>query len=551
MTQKKKISLKEIDAYLKRHQQKELLRFVTVGSVDDGKSTLIGRLLHDTESVYLDQIESAKKSTKQNVGGEIDFSLFTDGLKAEREQGITIDVAYRYFTTEKRKFIIADTPGHVQYTRNMATGASTAHAAIILIDARLGVLAQSKRHAYIASLLGIPYLVVCINKMDLVGFKKEIFDQIKAEFTTFCGSLGFTDLTFIPISALNGDNVVSQSDNIPWYHGGTLLSHLETLPVPQDASKKSFAFPVQYVIRPNLNFRGFAGSVASGQVSKGDEVVVLPSGKKTFVKSIVTFGGEKKTATSGDSVTITLKDEVDISRGDFLVDRDHDVKMASHLKTMMVWLSEKPLEKNRPYWIKHATNLATTTVEEIGYLLDIESLEKKPASTLKLNDIANVSLKLSKPLVVDTYKNSRNLGAFILIDRITNATVACGMVESSGLENTFETGLTQTEKETRLRQKPVIVRLATPKTESLKVGQILERTLFESGHMVCLLQEKTSEEILKFLIENLGMIVISPLSFIPKKLGKLPTLDISLPGVKLKDDALKVEKILKEKKLIW
>ncbi|EKD42396.1 MAG: hypothetical protein ACD_73C00178G0001, partial [uncultured bacterium] len=408
----------DIDGYLKRHYAKELLRFVTVGSVDDGKSTLIGRLLFDSGSVFDDQLAAIKKHQGSVGAGEVDYSLLLDGLLAEREQGITIDVAYRYFSTDKRKFIIADTPGHVQYTRNMATGASTADLGIILIDARLGVLPQSKRHAYIASLLGIPHLVVCINKMDLVDYSQDVFEKIKKDFTPFLKTLNFSDAAFIPVSALKGDNIVTQSGHTPWNKLGSLLHYLETVPIKKNISSNDFCLPVQYVIRPNLNFRGFAGTIAGGGVKKGDEVLVLPSGFKSKVKSIVTFDGEIEKAETPMAVTITLEDEVDVSRGAMLVHDKNSIHVTREISAKVVWMSDTPLEKGRQYWIKHTSNLVTGIIENVDHIIDVETLKPEPAQTLQLNDIAQVRISLNRPLMVDLYKHNRFAGAFIVIDRI-------------------------------------------------------------------------------------------------------------------------------------
>ncbi|HXS18458.1 MAG TPA: GTP-binding protein, partial [Polyangiaceae bacterium] len=338
------VTPENIHAYLKQHQEKELCRFVTVGSVDDGKSTLIGRLLHDTHGIYEDQLAAVKKATKQE-GEEIDFSLFTDGLKAEREQGITIDVAYRYFSTENRKFIIADTPGHVQYTRNMATGASTANVAVILIDARLGVLQQSRRHAYIASLLGIPHLAVCVNKMDLKDYDQGVFEAIKAEFSAFCAQLRFHEVKFIPISAKLGINIVHESEKTPWYNGGTILQYLERVPVRAGINETDFRYPVQYVLRPHLNYRGFSGTIASGRVKKGDTLMSLPSGKMSQVIAIDTFDGEFEEASAPMAVTIRLADEIDTSRGDMLVHPGNVPLQLQRFRAKVVWLNEEPLDR--------------------------------------------------------------------------------------------------------------------------------------------------------------------------------------------------------------
>ncbi|HEY2732737.1 MAG TPA: GTP-binding protein, partial [Polyangiales bacterium] len=344
----------DIEGYLAKHEQKSLLRFVIVGSVDDGKSTLIGRLLYDTNMVYEDQLAAAQKASNMQ-DGSLDLSLLTDGLAAEREQGITIDVAYRYFNTDKRKFIVADTPGHVQYTRNMVTGASTADVGIILVDARLGVLEQSRRHAYLASLLGIPHLLVAVNKMDLKGFARDVYDAIRAEFTDFTKGLSFKDVTYVPVSALNGDNVVTRSAKTPWYDGETVLSFLENVPVAEDRNLSDFRYPVQYVLRPNLDYRGFSGQIASGVIKRGDTVMVLPSGKQTKVKHIDTFEGDLAEASAPQSVTLRLHDEIDISRGDMLVLPSNRPQVSRTFEADLVWLHERPLDTQKSYLIKHTT----------------------------------------------------------------------------------------------------------------------------------------------------------------------------------------------------
>ena len=423
----------DILGYLDQHQKKELLRFVAVGSVDDGKSTLIGRLLHDTHGVYEDQLKAVRTASVR-AGLEIDFSLFTDGLKAEREQGITIDVAYRYFSTAKRKFIIADTPGHVQYTRNMATGASTADVVIILIDARLGVLQQSRRHAYIASLLGIPQLAVCINKMDLAGHRREVFERIRAEFAAFADKLGFRGVTFIPVSALNGDNVVHASSHMDWYRGPTLLEHLESVPSTEGINLTDFRYPVQYVMRPDLNYRGFSGAIASGRIRRGDPIMVLSSGKVSRVTAIDTFEGDIETAHAPMSVTLRLADEIDISRGDMLVRPDNRPRVARRFDAMMVWMSEKPLDLQRSYLLKHTSQLVRAEIAQVAYTTDLETLAHKPAARLELNDIGRVTVACHRPLYCDPYRKNRATGAFILIDALSNGTVAAGMILDRGGE---------------------------------------------------------------------------------------------------------------------
>ena len=420
----------DIDAYLKQHEQKELLRFLTCGSVDDGKSTLIGRLLHDSKMIYEDQLESiSADSGKYGTTGEkVDLALLVDGLQAEREQGITIDVAYRYFSTTKRKFIIADTPGHEQYTRNMATGASTCDLAIILIDARHGVMTQTRRHSYIASLLGIKHIVVAVNKMDLQGFSEEVFNHIKSDYLTFAEKIGMKYVRFVPMSALEGDNVVNRSERCAWYTGPTLMEILEDTPVMDERNFDDFRLPVQYVNRPNLNFRGFCGTIASGIVRLGEKVKVLPSGKTSKVKAIVTFDGNLQEAFVDQAVTLILEDEIDVSRGDMIVHADDQVKQTNHLKAHIVWMNEDPGYPGKEYLFKFASKLVPGSLEELDYQIDVNTQEEKPVDKLQLNDIAVADLTLSHPVVVDAYPNHRLTGSFIVIDRLTNLTVGAGMV---------------------------------------------------------------------------------------------------------------------------
>jgi len=481
---------KDILGYLEQHQQKELLRFVSVGSVDDGKSTLIGRLLHDTHGIYEDQLSAVKRASTR-AGVEIDFSLFTDGLKAEREQGITIDVAYRYFSTTKRKFIIADTPGHVQYTRNMATGASTANVAIILIDARLGVLQQSRRHAYIASLLGIPHLTVCINKMDLVGYDRARFDEIKQEFSDFSAQLGFKGVKFIPISALLGDNVVHHSLSTAFYAGGTLLEHLETVPVASDVNYTDFRFPVQYVMRPDLNYRGFSGTLASGIVKQGDTVMVLPSRKTSKVVAIDTFDGELDKAHGQMSVTLKLADEIDISRGDMLVHPTNVPRVDHRFDAMLVWMSERPLDRQKSYLLKHTTQVVRAEFEGVAFTVDLETLKQTEAARLELNDIGRVTISCRRPLYFDPYKQNRITGAFILVDSLSNNTVAAGMIladapaaseEDAPGASSFRprSQVSPDERSERLGQKGAAVWLTgLPASGKTAIAFALERRLFD------------------------------------------------------------------------
>ena len=415
----------DIEEYLAKYQRKELLRFVAVGSVDDGKSTLIGRMLYDTGMVFEDQLAEVQAASKT---GTPDLSLFLDGLKAEREQGITIDVAYRYFATDKRKFIIADTPGHIQYTRNMVTGASTADVALILIDARHGVLQQSRRHAYIASLLGIPHLAVCVNKMDLKDYSQEVFDRIRTTFLDFAASLRFKDVQFFPVSALVGDNVVSASENTPWYDGPNVLEYLETLPISEDRNLTDFRYPVQYVIRPDLDYRGFASEIASGTIRKGDEIVELPSGKTSRVKSIDTFEGELEEAFAAQSVTLRLEDEIDVSRGDMIVKPDNLPRVTRRFDANLVWMHERPLDTEKAYLVKHTTQVVRAQIDKIHYEVDMDTLEQRQADGIALNDIARVRLSCHRALYVDDYTKNRETGSFIVIDSLSNNTVAAGMI---------------------------------------------------------------------------------------------------------------------------
>ncbi len=423
----------DINAYLAQHEQKELLRFLTCGSVDDGKSTLIGRLLHDSKMIYEDQLEAIRSdSSKHGTTGEkIDLALLVDGLQAEREQGITIDVAYRYFSTTRRKFIIADTPGHEQYTRNMATGASTCDLAIILIDARYGVVTQTRRHSYIASLLGIKHVVVAINKMDLVSFEERVFEQIKASYLSFTENLNQQQYHFVPMSALDGDNVVNKSVRTPWYQGQSLMQILESVEVLGDKNTRDFRLPVQYVNRPNLNFRGFCGTVASGVVNKGDAVRVLPSNKCSRVKDIVVHEGSLDRAFIGQAITITLEDEIDISRGDMIVKADDDVVVTKAVKAHVVWMAENEMQPGRQYLFKFASKVTPGSVQTVDYRIDVNTQAHMPAKSMQLNDIAVLEIALEQSVVVDPYQQNRATGAFIIIDRISNGTVGAGMVISS------------------------------------------------------------------------------------------------------------------------
>lgn len=506
MSHKSDLIAEDIEAYLKQHEQKQLLRFITCGSVDDGKSTLIGRLLYDSKMIYEDDMKRLEADSKivGTTGGDFDPALLTDGLKAEREQGITIDVAYRYFSTAKRKFIIADTPGHEQYTRNMATGASTADLAVILIDSRYGVLTQTKRHSFLVSLLGIRHVVVAVNKMDLCDFSEERFDEICAQYTAFADRLDLPDLHFIPISALEGDNVVDRSERSPWYNGSTLMNLLETVHIGSDRNLQDFRMPVQFVNRPNLDFRGFCGTIASGIIRPGEEIMVLPSKQTSRVKDIVTFDGNMEEAFAPLSVTLTLEDEIDASRGDTIVRPGNLPKSRDEIEAMMVWMNADAMVPGKTYLFKHTTQTIPGTIETLKYQVNVNTLHRKPAPTLELNEIGRVSITLTGPIHFDAYRRNRNTGAFIVVDRITNATLAAGMIldksgdgsaksvwddeATAGGEGEDVSAVSSEEREARFGQKPVTV-LLTGLTGSGKtaIGQAVERKLFEQGRAVAMI----------------------------------------------------------------
>ena len=439
----KQLSDVGVEAYLEQQQEKSLLRFLTCGSVDDGKSTLIGRLLHDSQQIYDDQLAALKNDSEKmgTTGDAVDLALLVDGLQAEREQGITIDVAYRYFSTDKRKFIIADTPGHEQYTRNMATGASTCDLAVILIDARYGVQVQTRRHSFIASLLGIKHFVVAINKMDLVDYDQQVFEQIRADYQAFVDGLGERTIDFVPLSALNGDNVVNASEQMPWYGGETLLNLLERAELAQDDDALPARLPVQYVNRPHLDFRGFCGTLAAGTLAVGDSVTALPSGKSSLVKSIVTYEGELPSAVTGQAITVTLEDEIDVSRGDMLVASDNKPFQARGAQAKVVWMGEQPMQPGQQYDLKLASKKNRATVTALEHRIDVNTLETQAVDALALNEVGQVTLSFAEPLVFDAYASIRDTGGFILIDRLTNVTVAAGMiasaVESEGAKQQF------------------------------------------------------------------------------------------------------------------
>ena len=420
----------DVEAYLQSQERKDLLRFITCGSVDDGKSTLIGRLLYEAKMLFEDQLTALEADSKKmgTQGGNLDFALLVDGLAAEREQGITIDVAYRAFTTDKRKFIVADTPGHEQYTRNMATGASTADLAVILIDARKGVLTQTRRHTFIATLLGIKHLVVAVNKMDLMGYRQDVFEKIEQDYRDFARTLNAGDVTIIPLSALAGDNVIDRSANMPWYHGTTLMAHLETVPVGEDLVAKPFRMPVQWVNRPDQNFRGFSGTIVSGSVRPGDAIKVLPSGKSSIVERVVTFGGDLDMGLTGQSLTVTLKDEIDVSRGDVMCIANAPVEVSDQFEVEVLWMGDEPMLPGRPYIIKTGTKQVPGTLDGIKYKVNVNTMEHVAAKTLVLNEIGVCNLELDSPVGFTSYEENRHLGSFIIIDRFTNTTVGMGLI---------------------------------------------------------------------------------------------------------------------------
>jgi len=469
----------DIEGYLKQHENKELLRFITCGSVDDGKSTLIGRLLHDSKMIFEDQLAAINKDSKKHgtTGETVDLALLVDGLQSEREQGITIDVAYRYFATDKRKFIIADTPGHEQYTRNMATGASTADLAIILIDARYGVQTQTRRHSYITRLLGIKHIVVAVNKMDIVDFSEERFNQIKAEYTAFAKELGIINPIFTPVSALTGDNVVNASEHMPWFTGQPLMQLLDSIPLNDTTDLEHFRFPVQYVNRPNLDFRGFCGTIAGGTISVGDEITVLPSLKTSRVKQVIqpAVSVDKMaidTAFAPMSITLTLEDEVDISRGDMIVKSSDIPEVTDQLEVMLVWMNETPMHIGADYLIKRATNVTPGRFIQLDYKVDINTLEHRPAEQLELNEIAQCRLSLNQKISFDPYEKIKGTGSFVVIDKYTNATLAAGMIRG---RSTLQTS-TQTQKEYSAFEKDlnVLVRQHFPEWQCKSISDLLK-----------------------------------------------------------------------------
>lgn len=493
-------------------REKSLLRFVTTGSVDDGKSTLIGRLLYETKSIFEDQYAAVEKTSHKRGQGDVDLALLLDGLSAEREQGITIDVAYRYFESPNRKFIIADTPGHVQYTRNTVTGASTSDLAIILIDARNGVLTQSRRHGILLSLLQIPHLIVAVNKMDLVDYSQDVYSEIVADYQAFSGKLDIHDITFIPVSALNGDNVTMKSENMPWYDGATLLHQLETVHVTADRNLQDFRFPVQHVIRPHLDFRGFAGRITSGTISVGEDIIVFPSGRASAVESIVTYDTEMEEAFTPQSVVMTLKDEIDISRGDMIVRKNNLPQVGNHLEAIVCWMDEAAMSDGTAYLLKQTTKVVKAYISRVLYKIDVNTLHREAAETLSLNDIARVEIRTASPIFFDSYKNNHGTGSFILIDPHTSNTVAAGMIR--GAARTLECLTEKTEEPSTQTKSPHTVwsgwnipKEAREKRNGHKaavlwftgysgsgkstIAKALEKRLFESGHHTMLLDGDT------------------------------------------------------------
>lgn len=488
----------DIDAYLAQHERKELLHLLTCGSVDDGKSTLIGRLLHDSKMIYEDQLEAIKSDSVKSgtTGNDFDLALLVDGLQAEREQGITIDVAYRYFSTAKRKFIIADTPGHEQYTRNMATGASTCELAIILIDARYGVQTQTRRHTFIASLLGIKHIIVAINKMDLMNFSEDVFNTIKQDYVDFTKELNTGELYFIPMSALNGDNVVNPSEQTPWYDGETLMWMLENVKISADRNYEDFRFPVQYVNRPNLDFRGYCGTIASGIVRKGDEIIALPSGKSSKIKSIVTYDEELEQAHMPMAITLTLEDEIDISRGDMIVHSDNLPTSKDSFSANIVWMNEKPLLAGEQYEFKQASRAFSGTITNLQYKVDVNTLETSPTPSLELNEIGLCDLEFSEAIHFDSYSQNPSTGAFIIIDRLSNVTVGAGMIETvtKKKRRTTESStvhVTKEDRAARYGQKPVtIMFVGISGSGKSTLAHALERRLFDMGRISAILDGK-------------------------------------------------------------
>ncbi|CAD6873103.1 sulfate adenylyltransferase subunit CysN [Methylomonas fluvii] len=497
----------DINAYLAQHERKELLRFLTCGNVDDGKSTLIGRLLHDSKMIYEDQLAAVQAdSVKSGTtgAGKIDLALLVDGLQAEREQGITIDVAYRYFSTSTRKFIIADTPGHEQYTRNMATGASTCDLAVILIDARYGVQTQTKRHSFIASLLGLKHIIVAINKMDLVGYSEDTYRKIQDDYLAFVKTLDLQDVHFIPMSALDGDNVVNPSANMPWFTGMPMMELLNSIEIASDHNFADARFPVQYVNRPNLDFRGFCGTVASGVFHKGDAITALPSGKTSKIKSIVTFDGELDEAFAAMAVTLTLEDEIDISRGDVILGQQQAApSVADKFKATIVWMTEQAMLPGRQYVIKLATRSVSGSVATIHHRIDVNTLEHHDADELKLNEIGLCTVAVNAPVVFDPYKRNKTSGSFIVIDRLSNVTVGAGMIVGDASKDEWAP-VSAEERASRFGQTATIVALSGADANTMAYR--LERRLFDTGHVATVLEQ--TDPALANAIKQAGLIAL-------------------------------------------
>jgi bifunctional enzyme CysN/CysC len=528
MSHQSELISSDILEYLAQHERKELLRFLTCGSVDDGKSTLIGRLLYDSKMIYEDQLAAIRSDSSKfgTTGDDFDPALLTDGLKAEREQGITIDVAYRYFSTAKRKFIIADTPGHEQYTRNMATGASTCDLAIILIDARYGVQTQTKRHSFIVSLLGIKHVVVAVNKMDLVDYSQSVFDQIKRDYLAFVASLDLHDVRFLPMSALKGENVVNRSSFMPWFDGQPLMELLDSIEIAEDQNFADVRFPVQWVNRPNLDFRGFSGTLAAGVLKKGDAVMALPSRKTSRVKSIVTYDGELQQAFPPQAITVTLEDEIDVSRGDMLVRADDVPLVGTRFDADIVWMTELPLVPGKQYYLKQSTKTVNGSLARIHYRIDVNTLEQHSADQLKLNEIGRCELTLTAPIAFDPYGNCKGTGSFIVIDRLTNVTVGAGMIRglAEGREELHK--VSDAERTARFGQRPFTLWLTGEKAGEAALQ--LERALFDRGHASYVLaraEQASHAALIASHINRAGLICLCAVGTPPSEDGTNVLLD--------------------------
>ncbi|MGI9212432.1 MAG: sulfate adenylyltransferase subunit CysN [Methylococcaceae bacterium] len=539
---------RDILAYLAQHEHKELLRFLTCGNVDDGKSTLIGRLLHDSKMIYEDHLAAIKKDSLKSgtTGGEVDLALLVDGLQAEREQGITIDVAYRYFSTARRKFIIADTPGHEQYTRNMATGASTCDLAIILVDARYGVQTQTRRHSYIVSLLGIRHVVVAINKMDLVEFSQEVYERIRADYSGFAAGLDLHDIHFIPMSALNGDNVVNRSAVMPWFEGLSLMELLDIIEIAQDQNFDNPRFPIQYVNRPHLDFRGYSGTVAAGIFRPGDSITVLPSHKTSRIKNVVTYDGNLEEAFPPQAVTLTLEDEIDASRGDLIVRSDDMPHLDARFRAHIVWMAEAPLVPGKQYYIKHTTRTVTGAISKIHHRIDVNTLEQHTTSHIQLNEIALCDVTLNAPIAFDPYTLCKTTGSFILIDRLTHVTIGAGMIQGMTADAESWSRVSTEERAARFGQHAVSIWLTG--AHRLELAHALERSLFDRGYAVAIPEVDGSVEQLAevaYHLNEAGLICLCVGADIPVNLTPrdrlLPTDKNSVEEVL---DFLKAEAVL-------